>query len=294
MAGGTGNKNAKLFFRRADGSLVNVGEIAKNKRSAILANQERARQLENMKRNESPGKQFRDTINNATTKSELLQAMRARYGKGVQPSFVNNNNLKMIKRVMTTWSELEDKYPAVMDAIGKFKMARAQGVSARVSSTYTLYGLEDMEFQLGKGFWSSEDHPSLFSDKARGFHPPNQNPESTVAHEFAHVIQSLLTDRLFKNANNNRERYELLGKLNKGTTLDYLERRALDRLGIKFPNDARYQISQYAQEAKSFGSTPIDESFSEAFSDVFANGKKASRVSKAYVAVLLEELNNGG
>ncbi len=73
-----------------------------------------------------------------------------------------------------------------------------------------------------------------------------------------------------------------------GRGLANLEKRAVETLGYKQPAAVRGKISEYAKDAKRYGGNPINESFAEAFADVYSNGDNASDVSKAYVKTLVE------
>ena len=302
MSGGT-NTNTKIYYRDRNGNLIKVGEKPTEKVVKILENQKRGDLLDNMRnmrrKPETPReKTFRDKVNEAKTKKELLGTLREKYGNSnVKPAFVNSNDIDMVKRVVNTVEDLGEKYPASSGIVTGFGVTKRRGVMACMSQTFNkIRGLTENRMDLGDGYWDIKDHPALLSDMG-GFHPKNSTPESTIVHEYAHAIQGVLMSRMLTNAKNSFEKMVIVSKIQNGTALDFLEDRALQSLGINPSNrfersETRGKISGYAKNP--MGGSAILESFSEAFADVYANGDKANEVSKAYVKALMDELNNGG
>ena len=108
----------------------------------------------------------------------------------------------------------------------------------------------------------------------KGFHPPRGNKtglEATTAHEYGHR----LTDVAGQKAG--------YGEWELDKTSNAIIAQAKQRIGAKSVADVRNKISGYGKSSNA-------EAIAEAFSDVYCNGNKASRASRAVVGVLEEWL----
>lgn len=234
-------------------------------------------------------KSFRDKVNEAKTLAELWTAVTDKYGKeNVATSFIRKNDIELVKRAVNTLDELEERYPFMKGYIRKLGSHYA-GLAA--------WNSDKQQFCLNPNYWDA-DNEHLHSGNERGYHPPNTTPESIVAHEFGHAVQTYLLEKMTDWANHATKPSDMMkgveiwSNVADGTVFEHIERRALDSLGLTHSSisEGRQKISQYARDAKKAGMNPSFEAFSEAFADVQSNGNNASPVSKAYVQALLEEI----
>ncbi len=238
-------------------------------------------------------KTFRDKVNEAQTKEELMSVLSDKYSY-IQSGVISRNDTEMVKRAVRTLDELEEQYPFMKGAITGLEFAVTPGSPAAVHARFSSQkGLVSQNFKFGEG-WDVSDNPSFYSDDRRGHNPPNRTPESIVAHEFGHAIGNLILGKRLEEASNRSifESIMMIDDIKNNRGLAYLEKRAVATLGYKQPAAVRGKISGYAKEARRYGSNPTNESFAEAFADVYSNGENASDVSKAYVNALLSEVQN--
>ena len=219
-------------------------------------------------------KTFRDKINDAQTKNDLLLELQNEYGaKKVKSDFVLKNDINMVKRAMNTVIDLEEKYPFMKGFVNFFYESKAG-----MASMNPRGGLS-----LNSKYWKQDDK-RMYSGKHRGWWPPNSKPESLIAHEFGHAIAFKYYNKLYKEAKRNNDLGTILSLVagqRKGEFLKSVEKTAMKSLNVKTMKGARQQISGYATKGG------IHEAFAESFADVFANGDNASDMSKAYVRELL-------
>ncbi len=237
-----------------------------------------------------PKDTFHDKFKKAKTKKELRTVLQEKFA--VSNSFIDENNIEMSKRVVNTIIELEEKYP-FMEGYVK-GLAITNGGLASLSEKGVLY--------INPEYWSVLNHKSLFSGKQRMWHPPNQTPESIIAHEFGHALLNHFNDRILEIAKNypdETKRYGTKIDVEYGRYSKLLEARVMQAMGYKEYNDKnleslRAQVCLQARDATKVGSVPVNEAFAEAFADVYANGQKASKASQTYVDVLLEYIEKLG
>lgn len=251
-------------------------------------------------------KEFRDKVNDAQTKEELLTVLREQYGaENVAKGFVEQHDLGMTKKAVNTLLELEDRYPFMKGAISGFHVVVDPTTVFDPNGSISAQTITDFGGRTGKmrqtlglgAAFATENNPLLFSGSERGQQPPNMTPEAVIAHEFGHAMHNYLLGRMLQEA---RQRgvanaFLVMDDIKRGTTLQRLEQQAKRSLGRRngLPN-FRAEISKYASGAKAYGGNPTKESFADAFADVYANGDRASEVSKAYVNALLNEINRLG
>ena len=293
MGGSASYRLAKKIAnaRAAGESQERIDDLERQRQAALAA--EKQKRLA-AKQPETPQeKSFKDKVNDAQTKEDLLSVLNEKYSF-VAPGAVTRNDIDMVKRVVTTLEELEEQYPFMKGYINGFEFTVAPGNTAAMHARYNANdGLLGQNFMFGSG-WDVKDNPKMYTGNERGFAPPNQTPESIVAHEFGHAIGNVILGKMVEKARDKGffDAMFLLQDIKKGKGLENLEKRAVASLGYKQPAAVRGKISGYAKYAKRYGSQPTNESFAEAFADVYSNGDNASDVSKAYVNVLLEEARN--
>ena len=251
-------------------------------------------------------KTFRDKVKDAQTQQDLLSALQEQYGaQNVAKGFVMKHDLEMTKRAVDTVLELEERYPFMKGAINGFHNVVDPSVvfdpngsiAAQTETSFNpMTGEAHQTFGLGAAY-ATKDNPILFTGNSRGKDIPNMTPESVVAHEFGHAVHNYLLGRMLQDARKKGLMNALMmaDDIKKNITLQRLEKQAKQSIGYKKALPYfRGEISGYASGAKSYGGNPTRESFAEAFADVFANGSNASKVSKAYVDTLVNEINRLG
>ena len=279
----------KIANARLNGaSQDELDELERQRQAALNAERQKRQEAKQPKE-----KSFRDKLNDVKTGDELSKLLNEKYST-VASGVVANNDIDMVKRAIRTLDELEEQYPFMKGKISGLEYQYVPNVPAAMHAKFNgENGTVNQNFKFGAG-WEIKDNPKFYSGSERGFTPPNQTPESIVAHEFGHAIANIVTSRKLAQARAKGKIDALfyIDDIKKGKELEYLEKRALDLLGIKQAAKARKEISGYAKEARMYEGIPTRESFAEAFADVYSNGDKASNVSKAYVKVLLEEVKN--
>ena len=244
---------------------------------------------------------FSDDIDRITTKRGLEQYLRycGKYksvnGRQKVPrAFIMKNDLELVKRVVKTIDELENRYPFMKGFIKGFNNTEL-GIAQIDDDDYLL---------LNPGYWG-EDNGHLYTSSTCTFHPPNMTPEAFIAHEFGHAIHNYYMQKKLESERKKGmwQEFEYYQKIRDGSALGDVEAIAVKRLGVDV-NTARRGISEYATGMKIkqqtvFGTRtikvdPTHESFAEAFADVYANKDNASDASKAYVEAMLSEIGKLG
>lgn len=232
-------------------------------------------------------KSFSDKVDEATTKLELFEVLKGKYErKWIRRDVVFKNDFELVKKVVKTVDELESRYP--------FMKGYVKGLGITEKGVAEFY---DGILKLNPTYWD-RDNDHLHTEPTSTYHPPNMTPEGMIAHEFGHAIQEYLMNKKLEATEGHLiEEYEFWEKLRAGEALDDVEAIALKSLGMSV-DEARGGISEYAKAPRSkFKATKqssMYESFAEAFADVFTNGDKASKESKAYVNALISEAEKFG
>ena len=228
------------------------------------------------------GQSFSKELKKVKSKKEFLDLVETRFGKNsVSPDFVNKNDLEMIKKVVGTVADLEEKYPFMK---GFIKFTSTISGSSRNIAEMSSNGVLD----INSSVWSINKNPILYN---RYIHPANNTPESTIAHEFGHAIHSYLYKKMQEYYYKNKDMdnyYSVLASINSGAILRKFEEKAYKKIGLN-KNTGRAQISKFAEMADMVGAKASHEAFAEAFADVFSNKTKASDASKAFVNEVVKE-----
>ncbi|MBP5782344.1 MAG: hypothetical protein J6W04_02275 [Bacteroidales bacterium] len=292
----------KIANARARGASQEEIDDLERQRQAAKEAEKRKRQEAKQPKEQS----FRDKVSGAKTSEELLATLQEKYGsKNVANGFVTKHDLEMTKRAVNTLLELEDRYPFMKGVISGFHnvvdpttVFDANGsIAAQTQTKFNmLTGEAQHTFGLGAAY-ATKDNPVLYSGSERGNDIPNMTPEAVVAHEFGHAIHNYLLGRMLQDARKRglADSVLMADDIKKSITLQRLEKQAKQSIGYKKGMPYfRAEVSGYASGAKMYGGNPTKEAFAESFADVFANGDNASKVSKAYVQVLLDEINRLG
>lgn len=143
-------------------------------------------------------------------------------------------------------------------------------------STMAYYDNEG-NLAINESYFDSKKMDSAYDACVKaGFHPPRGNKsgiEATTAHEMGHR----LTDELGKKMGH--------GDFAIDQASSKIIAEAKKRLGAKSVDSIRKKISGYAKQNNA-------EAVAEAFADVYCNGNKASRESRAVVSALNDMLKN--
>ena len=292
----------KIANAKANGeSQAVIDELERQRQAAIEAERQKRQEVKQPKE-----KSFSDKVNESQSKEELLSVLQEKYGEeNVAKGFVTKHDLGMTKRALNTLLELEEKYPFMKGAVSGFHFVVDPtvvldpngSISAEIQSEFNSRTGES-KHTLGLGaVFSTVDNPLLVTGKDRGFHPPNMTPEAIIAHEYGHAICNYMLGRMLQDARQRglMDALFMMDDIKKGTTLQRLEKQAKQSIGYKKALPSfRHEISGYASDAKLYKGKPTQEAFAEAFADVYANGDNASNVSKAYVNILLSEIDRLG
>lgn len=139
------------------------------------------------------------------------------------------------------------------------------------SNTMAYYDFED-NIAVNEKYFNSKTMNQAYADSVKsGFHPSNGNKtglEAVVAHELGHALTERVGAKMGK-----------AGFVNIDKTANSVVKQAMKGSGHKTIGSFRNAISGYAGKNNA-------ECIAEAFSDVFCNGKKAKKESRAVVGVL--------
>ena len=170
-------------------------------------------------------------------------------------------------------ADLQKDYGILNDAVSIFQYAQIGGKNTGILG---FYSGDDKTINLNNAFLDVAYTNELISQRKRGFHPPRSKKtgqEAIMSHEVGHALH-----------------YAIARANNVGVD-DYAEavvKLASRNIGIKAKGveTARGKISGYAKYN-------YKETIAEAVSDVYCNGNKANRLSKAITRVLKRDIKNG-
>ena len=188
--------------------------------------------------------------------TESLVSARERYPNEV------DNVLDVAKDISEKYGvAVEDLQIAYMDKSGQSTMA---------------YYDNKGNLAINEKYFDSKKMNQAYDECVKnGFHPPRGNMtgiEATTAHEMGHRLTDVAGEKMGNGSWKNN-----VFALDK--TANTIVSEAQKNLGYKSVDALRSKISGYAKQSNA-------EAISEAFADVYCNGKKASKESKAVVSVL--------
>lgn len=156
--------------------------------------------------------------------------------------------------------DIQDMYGVDVEDV---QLATIKGKGARVMAYYDSAG----NLAVNQAYFNSERMQRAYDGCVdNGFHPSRGDKtamEAVVAHEMGHRLNDVAAG----------------GWGNLDATADKIVAAAAKRLGYRGKKGLASQISGYAQKSNA-------EAVAEAFADVYCNGGKASRESRAIVAEL--------
>ena len=174
-------------------------------------------------------------------------------------------NQSGVDDTLTVARDIYDKYGIT---VTDFRVATLKGKSAKSVMGY-YDGFDNLA--INKAYFDSKKMDSAYDSCVKsGWHPPRGNKtgtEALVAHEMGHKLSDAMGKKLGYNIN----------AVEGASSRIILE--AKKNLGVKSVGDVRKKVSGYAKKNNA-------EAVAEAFADVYCNGKKASKESRAIVDVL--------
>lgn len=174
-----------------------------------------------------------------------------------------------VDQVLNVARDIERDYGVTVSELQVADIAGKQGGS--VMAYYDSEG----NLAINQKYFNSDKMDSAYDRCVeQGWHPSRGNKtgiEATAAHEYGHR----LTDVAGQKAGN--------GDWALDKTSNSIISEAKTRMGAKSVAEVRSGISGYGKSSNA-------EAIAEAFSDVYCNGKRASRASRAVVGVLEEWL----
>lgn len=169
-----------------------------------------------------------------------------------------------INQVMSAVKNVFDDYGIDLTDI---QIATLKGKGLTTMAYYDQAG----NLAVNKNFFDSKAMDTAVDEcVASGYHPPRGNKsglEAVASHELGHR----LTEEVGRKMG--------LGSWQLDQASNTIIKDAKKKLKAKTTADVRAKVSGYAKESNA-------EAVAEAFSDVYCNGKKASRESKAIVEVV--------
>ena len=167
----------------------------------------------------------------------------------------NPNNERFVDNINTTIKDMADTYKGLMGAINDVYMAK---VDKDTVMAYWTPGTGELGFSNKYG--SMEKMAKSYEECVKeGFHPSNGNKKNMGSRDFDEIAKKVVRDaKSILNKQAGKTRYRGTRKIAAG-------------------------ISEYAKSSNA-------ECIAEATSDVYCNGSKASRESKAVVEALKKYL----
>ena len=190
-------------------------------------------------------------------------------GSGVSPSDILSTNSFVSERhnydisndVLDVFKNVNEEYGYV---IGDILVAKIKGKSNKTMAYY-----DGTNIGFNEAYASTKVLNKAYADCVKsGFHPSNGNKspaEAVASHELGHA----LTDAVGKK----------MGVLDIDRASDRIVEEAKKQTGHRGVVQMAKKISTYATHSNA-------EAIAEAFSDVYCNGKKAHKESKAIVDVI--------
>lgn len=176
---------------------------------------------------------------------------------------------RAVDDVLNVARDVRNQYGVTVEELQVADIGGRQGQS--VMAYYDIGG----NLAINRTYFNSAKMDKAYDECVKsGWHPSRGSKsglEATAAHEMGHR----LTDVAGQKAGN--------GTWSLDKTSNSIVAEAKTRMGAKSVNDVRNGISGYGKASNA-------EAIAEAFSDVYCNGNKASRASKAVVGVLDEWL----
>lgn len=165
--------------------------------------------------------------------------------------------------------DVRDEYGVTVEEL---QVAEIKG---RQGSTVMAYYDSNGNLAINQKYFDNAKMDASYDDCVKaGWHPSRGNKsglEATAAHEMGHRLVDVASQKAGQ------------GEFEFNRTSNNIMADAKNRLGASSVEAVRKGVSGYAKSSNS-------EAIAEAFSDVYCNGSKASRESKAIVNVLSEYL----
>ena len=177
-----------------------------------------------------------------------------------------------IMQVMDAVKRVSDEYGQTLEDIQIATMGKG---GERVMAYYDSGG----NLAVNKNYFDSKKMDKAYDECVKmGFHPPRGKKsglEATAAHELGHKLTDAYAQKMG------------MGSWQLDKASNQIIKEAKKKLGYKKMSDVSKRISGY-------GSSSNAEAIAEAFSDVYCNGKRAKKESKAIVSVLDSALKKKG
>lgn len=187
----------------------------------------------------------------------------------------NPNNERFVDNINTTIKDMADTYKGLMGAINDVYMAK---VNKDTVMAYWAPGTGELGFSNKYG--SMERMAKSYEECVKeGFHPSNGNKtaeQAITAHEIGHALTSVAQKNM-----GSRDFDEIAKKVVQDAK-SILNKQA-GKTRYRGTRKIAAGISEYAKSSNA-------ECIAEATSDVYCNGSKASRESKAVVEALKKYL----
>ena len=174
------------------------------------------------------------------------------------------NNQALVDETLAVFNDVYEEYGVQVQDIQIAELGKG-------SNTMAYYDLDDNIAVNEKYFNSKVMNDAYARSVSMGFHPSNGNKtalQAVVAHELGHALTERVGAKMGK-----------AGFFNIDKTSNDVVKQAMKGSGHKTVASFRSAISGYAKKNNA-------ECIAEAFSDVFCNGSKAKKESRAVVTVI--------
>lgn len=174
------------------------------------------------------------------------------------------NNQALVDETLSVFNDVYEEYGVQVNDIQIAELGKG-------SNTMAYYDFED-NIAVNEKYFNSKTMNQAYAESVKsGFHPSNGNKtpmQAVVAHELGHALTERVGAKMGQG-----------GFVNIDKVANSIVNEARRGSGHKGAKSFRTAISGYAKKNNA-------ECIAEAFSDVFCNGKKAKKESRAVVGVI--------
>lgn len=174
-----------------------------------------------------------------------------------------------------------------VDLMNKFPELKDGDLKLFVADNDNIYGFVKVDgttvYMNKKMFSDKTIEKTYANDVKNGFHPKGTTAADVVAHEYGHVAHNLISQK-YKTGST------FLGSkvTVKNDALTLLTTKAVNN--VNKSTGIKLGIHDYAKNISGYANKNRHEMIAEAFSDVYANGKKATNISQEIVNLMRKEL----
>lgn len=179
----------------------------------------------------------------------------------------NPNNQKEVDEVLTVGKNMVDKYGKAGVLEGTYQIATISGAEAMTTLAY----YDGQNVAMNKNFMNSKKINESYDECVKtGYHPSRGNKsgaQAVASHEYGHAMA------------------DAYGRKNGHKDIDSASKEIVKQ-AAKNTTGSRMNTKSFAKSISGYAATSYAECVAEAVADVYCNGNKAHKNSKAIVNVI--------